>query len=315
MTSEIEAAVALLQAGKLVAFPTETVYGLGADITNDGAVRRVFAVKGRPLNHPLIVHIADTSELGDWALEPSDAALELAAQCWPGPLTLLVRRTPRVPLIATGGLETVGLRIPAHPMALELLRAFGSGVAAPSANRFGRVSPTTADHVRQDLGDDVELVLDGGPCRVGVESTIVDTTNDRLTILRVGAIPAEVIERITGQPISVVGSVGPGEAAPAPGMLESHYAPRAAVELVDDPAGAQRRVDDLRRGGTDAELLDPRASAQQWAHDLYHWLREADRRGVEVLVVVPPPPGGIAEAVRDRLAKAAAPRHGATDTQ
>jgi len=309
MTSEIEAAVNVLRSGRLVAFPTETVYGLGADATRDEAVARLYRVKARPANHPVIVHIADDAELDHWAAEPSDAARRLAQQCWPGPLTLLVNRPDRIASIVTGGRNTVGLRVPAHPMALALLRAFGGGIAAPSANRFGRVSPTTAQHVRDDLGDDVDLILDGGPCRVGVESTIVDTTGERPVILRIGAMPAEVIERILGFDVRVVA----GEPSRAPGMLESHYAPRAFVELVDDRALARTRVNRLRDSGVTVELLDPDATSQQWAHELYGWLRDADRRGVDVLVVVPPPPGGIADAVLDRLGKAAAPRPAAAD--
>jgi L-threonylcarbamoyladenylate synthase len=296
--------VALLRDGGLVAFPTETVYGLGADAGNDDAVRRLFAVKGRPADHPLIVHLPDTADLDHWATAPSEAARRLAAQCWPGPLTLLVQRPSHISTVVTGGRETVGLRVPAHPMALELLRAFGSGIAAPSANRFGRVSPTTADHVRADLGHDVDLIIDGGPCRVGVESTIVDSTGEHPTILRAGGVPTEVIEHIVGHPVST-DTQGP---ARAPGMLESHYAPRAAVELVDEADAGRRRVQALRQRGLKSELLHPDATAQQWARGLYSWLREADQRDIEVLVVVPPPPGGIADAVRDRLAKAAAPR-------
>src|SRR5204862_8209983 len=172
--AEIAHAVAVLRAGGLVAFPTETVYGLGADASSPAALRRLYAVKGRPRSHPVIVHVADASALDRWAAEVAPAARTLASACWPGPLTLVVRRSPQVPDEVTGGLDTVGLRVPDQPVALALLRAFGGGVAAPSANRFGRVSPTTADDVRADLGADVDVVLDGGPCRIGVESTIVD---------------------------------------------------------------------------------------------------------------------------------------------
>ncbi|MCU1346590.1 MAG: tRNA threonylcarbamoyl adenosine modification protein Sua5/YciO/YrdC/YwlC family, partial [Acidimicrobiia bacterium] len=274
MSSEIEAAVALLRAGQLVAFPTETVYGLGADAGNEEAVRRIYAVKGRPADHPVIVHVADGAPLADWSVKPSAAALALAAGCWPGPLTLLVHRPAHISLAVTGGRETVGLRVPAHPMALDLLRSFGGAVAAPSANRFGRVSPTTAQHVRDDLGADVSLVLDGGPCRVGVESTIVDTTGDRLMILRIGGVPAEVIEHIVGSPVVLA----TGEAPRASGMLASHYAPKAHIELIEHRNRARLRVDELRASGRAAELLDPAVSAQQWAHDLYAWLRDADHR-------------------------------------
>jgi L-threonylcarbamoyladenylate synthase len=173
---EIERAVAALRSGGLIALPTETVYGLGADASNDDAVRRVFEVKGRPSDHPLIIHLADAAQLEQWAASVSPTAQLLADAFWPGPLTLLVERSSSVSPVVTGGRPTVGIRVPDHPVALELLRTFGGGVAAPSANRFGRVSPTTAAHVIADLGDDVDVVLDGGPCRVGVESTIVDLT-------------------------------------------------------------------------------------------------------------------------------------------
>jgi L-threonylcarbamoyladenylate synthase len=186
--SDIEKATGVLRAGGLVAVPTETVYGLGADAENAAAVARVFQVKGRPRSHPLIVHIGGADLLGDWAEDVPATARRLAECFWPGPLTLVLRRGRRVPLEATGGLETVAVRVPAHPVALALLTAFGGGVAAPSANRFGSVSPTTADHVRAELGDAVDFVLDGGPCQVGVESTIVDATGDTPSILRPGGV-------------------------------------------------------------------------------------------------------------------------------
>jgi L-threonylcarbamoyladenylate synthase len=301
---EIAHAVEVLRAGGLVAFPTETVYGLGADAANPAAVRRLYAVKGRPPDHPLIVHIASAAGLEQWADDNPSAARALAAACWPGPLTLLLRRRPEVDSTVTGGRDTIGLRVPAHPLALELLRAFEGGVAAPSANRFGAVSPTTADHVRADLGDEVDLILDGGPCTVGVESTIVDLTVEPPTVLRPGAVPAEALALIIGRPVAAQDH-GPSR---APGMLASHYAPRAAVELEDDALAAAARVAALRSGGRLAELLDPGPDAEHFARHLYGWLRAADAAGVEVLVVVPPPAEGLGWAVRDRLRKAAAPR-------
>ncbi|MBI1844800.1 MAG: threonylcarbamoyl-AMP synthase, partial [Actinobacteria bacterium] len=237
-SSAIAGAVGVLRAGGLVAFPTETVYGLGADASNDEAVRRIFAVKGRPTDHPLIVHLGDADQLDAWAREiPSDARL-LAAACWPGPLTLVLWRSSAVSDVVTGGRDSVGLRVPSHPVALELLRAFGGGVAAPSANRFGRVSPTTAAHVVADLGDDVDLVLDGGPCAVGVESTIVDLTGEAPMLLRQGGVSIETIEGVIGRAV-IATAEGP---ARAPGMLAAHYAPTARVELVE----AHRLQDRLR---------------------------------------------------------------------
>jgi L-threonylcarbamoyladenylate synthase len=304
----ISAAAALLRAGGLVAFPTETVYGLGAEATSRPAVRRIFAVKGRPTGHPLIVHLPDARALPLWASDVRPAAEALAEACWPGPLTIVVRRGPRVSDLVTGGLETVGLRVPAHPMALALLHALGpddeGAMAAPSANRFGRVSPTTADHVRADLGDDVDLVLDGGPCAVGVESTIVDATTDPVTVLRRGAVTVERLTDILGGPVAHDSSGAPR----APGMLPSHYAPLARVELAADAATARARADALRAAGGRAGVLAPSVDPATYAERLYGWLRAADADALDVLVVVPPPDDGIGAAVVERLRKAAAPR-------
>jgi L-threonylcarbamoyladenylate synthase len=325
LSHDIEGAAAALREGKLVAFPTETVYGLGADAQNVHAVARIFAVKGRPANHPLIVHIASARELPNWAAHVPDGAWRLAEACWPGPLTLLLAKGPRVPLTTTGGLRSVGLRVPAHPMALALLRRFGGGIAAPSANRFGCVSPTCAEHVQRDLGSDVDVLLDGGPCSVGVESTIVDLTHDVPLLLRPGGVAAEELESILGVKL--------GRAAPAdvraPGMLASHYAPRALVELVEpaelaprarELGGAGRRVvvlvsstDDRAslRGLSGVSLLDLGASDDDAAQRLYSALRQADVDGADVVLASPPSARdahGIAEALADRLTKAAGPR-------
>jgi len=300
----IDAAVRVLRRGGLVAFPTETVYGLGADATNIAAVERVFAVKGRPRGHPLIVHVGASSALDDWAVAAPAAARALAERFWPGPLTLLLARHPRIPDVTTGGRATVGLRVPGHPVALELLAAFGGGVAAPSANRFGRVSPTTAAHVRADLGHAVDLILDGGPSTVGVESTIVDCTTDPPSILRHGAVTAASVREVVGGPV-IEGDVGESR---APGMLASHYAPRAAVVLAADPAVAAARADAEQRAGRTVDVLAPDVPADDYARHLYAWLREADERQLDVLVVVPPADIGIGAAVNERLRKAAAPR-------
>jgi L-threonylcarbamoyladenylate synthase len=303
VSPEIGAAVSALSRGGLVAFPTETVYGLGADATNASAVRRVFQVKGRPESHPLIVHLAAADELSDWVHHVPAPARLLAAACWPGPLTLLLERASKVLPEITGGRATVGIRVPAHPMAQELLQAFGSGIAAPSANRFGHVSPTTAEHVRADLGDDVDVILDGGPSAVGIESTIVDCTTDPPQVLRPGAITtADIAAILDGSPAA---ASGPSR---APGMLESHYAPLCRVVLGESHDEAVVLAADAVRQGFRTEILDPSTPTAEYARCLYAWLREADDRGVEVLVVVLPPATGIGFAVRDRLIKAAAPR-------
>jgi L-threonylcarbamoyladenylate synthase len=303
----IDAAVRVLRRGGLVAFPTETVYGLGADATNVAAVERIFAVKGRPHGHPLIVHLGAGTSLDEWAVDVPDAARALAAAFWPGPLTLLLRRHPRIPDVITGGRPTVGLRVPAHPVALDLLGAFGGGVAAPSANRFGRVSPTTAEHVQSDLGDAVDLILDGGPTTVGVESTIVDcTTNDgsSVSILRHGAVTADAVREVVGSPVMEIDT---GESR-APGMLASHYAPHATVVLAPDRSAADERAADERRAGRAVDVLAPDVSIEDYARNLYAWLREADACALDVLVVVPPPDTGLGAAVNERLRKAAGPR-------
>jgi L-threonylcarbamoyladenylate synthase len=296
--SDVDRAIAVLRAGGLVAIPTETVYGLAADASNPDAVRRIFAAKGRPAHHPLIVHIAGTEDLGDWAASIPPPAAVLADTCWPGPLTLLVPRRARVLDEVTGGLETVGVRVPAHPLTLELLARFGGGLAAPSANRFGRVSPTTAAHVRTDLGDDVDFVLDGGPCPVGVESTIVDCTVDPPQVLRPGGISAEEIAALLDMTLGVASGHNR-----APGMLESHYAPRARVLLVDTSAEALS----LAAEHPGSEVIDDDDLAH-YAHSLFARLREADERGVATVIAVLPAPTGLGHAIRDRLTKAAASR-------
>lgn len=294
--SDIDRALAVLRAGGLVAIPTETVYGLAADASNADAVRRVFAVKRRPADHPLIVHVGASALLGEWASTTPPAAAILADACWPGPLTLLVPRAETVLDVVTGGRSTVGIRVPAHPLTLELLERFGGGLAAPSANRFGRVSPTTAAHVRADLGDDVDFVLDGGPCPVGVESTIVDCTVDPPQVLRPGGIPSEEIESLLE--MTLAAPEGPRRAS---GMLDSHYAPRCMVVLADSRAEAAQ----LAATSPGAEILDDDDMAH-YAHSLFARLRDADDRGVATVIAVLPPARGLGHAIRDRLIKASA---------
>jgi L-threonylcarbamoyladenylate synthase len=315
--AHISDAVTVLRAGGLVAFPTETVYGLGADAVNAEAVRRLFAVKGRPSDHPLIVHLAAADALDAYAESVTDAARALASACWPGPLTLVVRlRGGVIAPEVTGGRATVALRVPAHPVAQALLREFGGGVAAPSANRFGRVSPTTAAHVHADLGSDVDMVIDGGPTTVGVESTIVDCSNVTPAILRLGGVDPATVETIVGRPVERLTG---GEVA-APGTLERHYSPAARVVVVEAGAVAARATGSLASGlrvgllsmapptGLPAglEVLRVPADPHDYARVLYSRLREADERGLDVLLAVAPPPEGIGAAVTDRLTRAAA---------
>ena len=327
---ELDHAVAILRRGGLVGLPTETVYGLAVDATNEIAVRRMFGVKGRPASHPVIVHLAGAEALGEWALSVPEAASKLAEAFWPGPLTLVLPRTRKALDVVTGGQDTVALRVPNHPLALAVLKAFGGGLAAPSANRFGHVSPTTAQHVRDDLGVDVDLVLDGGPCRVGIESTIVDLATDAShpRILRTGAVLASDIAKVLGTPVGVrMGREGqldpppPPEEMRVPGTHDVHYAPKAAVELVAaDEAG--KRAEELdrpprRRAVLIApehvaapvlpaeQRLDVPEDPKAFARVLYARLREADALMADVALVVPPEASGLGEAVRDRLRRAA----------
>ncbi len=314
---EIEQAVEVLRAGGLVAFPTETVYGLGADASSPRALARLYEVKGRPATHPVIVHLADATQLDEWAVDVAPGARALAEQHWPGPVTLVLRRRPGVLDAVTGGQDTVGLRVPAQRSALALLRAFGGGIAAPSANRFGRVSPTTAADVRSDLGADVDLVLDDGPTRVGVESTVVDWSGTRPVLLRPGGLPREQIEEATGHRFEA----GDASSPRAPGTLASHYAPMATVELHADLAALPRRarelVDEGRRVGIlatkvpdglpgAATVLAVPADADEYARVLYASLRDADHAAIDVVLAVAPPEIGIGAAVADRLRRAAA---------
>lgn len=312
----VERAVGILRAGGLVALPTETVYGLAADAEQELAVRRIFAAKGRPSTHPLIVHLADVAQLSEWAREIPPAARALAAAFWPGPMTLVLPRTSRASDAITGGQDTVALRIPNHPLALQVLRAFGGGLAAPSANKFGHVSPTTAAHVESELGAEVELILDGGPCAVGVESTIVDLSSATPRLLRPGGIAKEELERVLG-----VHLAAPSPEVRAPGMLASHYAPRAGLVLTT----AEQVADEAARrqlSGAAVAVLSAHPTAlppgvrhfplpsdpAEAARLLYATLREIDEAGFGVVVAVLPTEAGLGLAVRDRLTRAAAPR-------
>ena len=307
-------AAANLLAGGLVAFPTETVYGLGADASNAAAVARIYSVKGRPADHPLIVHVASMDGLGDWADDVPEYAISLARDFWPGPMTLVVQRSELAGDFVTGGQDTVGVRVPNHPVALGLLEAFarvgGKGVAAPSANRFGNVSPTTAQAVSDELGDylaDGDQILDGGACAVGVESTIIDCTGDVPKILRPGAITAQMIQECTG--LEVIGVVEE-TAIRVSGSLDSHYAPVATVVLDQSPAAGQGFIamaDVVAPDGV-VRLAAPKTH-DEFARILYSALRAADEQGLATVVVQQPVGDGIAIAIRDRLKRAA---HGST---
>ncbi len=305
MISEVRRAAQILRAGGLVAFPTETVYGLGADAASEKAVGRLYAVKGRPADHPVIIHFASPDQAFAWAREIPQSARELGQRFWPGPLTLILKRSALAKDFVTGGQDTVGLRVPSHPVAQELLNAFAGAIAAPSANRFGRVSPTTAAHVREDLGKDVDLVLEGGPSDVGIESTIVDLSAGAAALLRPGAISRQQIEaiiRLTHGKSSVRHSGG----------LERHYAPRTPARMV--PAHALDT--EISKGKSVAVLAFSRPDErvdfwlrmprepQAYAQRLYAALRELDSANCEQILVEAPPESAAWDAVRDRLKRA-----------
>ncbi len=301
-------AAAHLKAGDLVAFPTETVYGLGADAANSKAVARIYSVKGRPNDHPLIVHIASMERMGDWARDVPEYAIALARSFWPGPMTLILKRSELAGDFITGGQDSVGVRVPDHVVALALLEAFeragGAGVAAPSANRFGHISPTTAAAVIEELGDYLskdDLVLDGGACAVGVESTIIDCTGAAPSVLRPGAISAAVIEECTGLKITQS-----DKEIRVSGSLENHYAPIAKVLLCEIPITGQGFIAlaAIETPEGVVRLASP-SDDEDFARVLYSALRDADARGLSEVVVVQPIGIGIAVAIRDRLTRAA----------
>ena len=302
-------AAGVLSSGGLVAFPTETVYGLGADACNASAVARIYSVKGRPADHPLIVHVASMDALGDWASDVPEYAISLARDFWPGPMTLIMKRSALAADFVTGGQDTVGIRVPAHPVALGLLEAFarvgGKGVAAPSANRFGNVSPTTAQAVSDELSDylsDSDQILNGGPCDVGVESTIIDCTGVAPKILRPGAITQEMIENSTG--LDVLDA--DGVAIRVSGSLDSHYSPLAKVVLDQSPVPGQGFIAmaDVPKPDGVVRLAEPQTH-EEFARVLYSSLRAADEQGLITVVVHQPQGDGIAIAIRDRLKRAA----------
>jgi L-threonylcarbamoyladenylate synthase len=300
----------------LVAFPTETVYGLGADASNPDAVARIFAVKGRPADHPLIVHLADAVQIANWAREVPEAARRLARRFWPGPLTLILRRAQGVSDAVTGGQETVALRVPSHPVALQLLARFGGGIAAPSANRHGRVSATRAEHVRHEFGEAIDCVLDGGETDVGIESTIVDLSGAAPTLLRPGWIGPAELEQVLGVPLAAPAADAPR----APGTLAKHYAPQTLLIVTEFDLLMELAATLTRVGKRVAALaMTDRRPVQEgltwvaapsdpaaYAHTLYANLRELDEAGCETILVERPPQSAEWMAINDRLARAAA---------
>lgn len=314
--ANIAAAAACLRQGGVVGFPTETVYGLGAAATDVAAVRRVFAIKGRPADHPLIVHLASRDWLADWARNIPAAAFLLAERFWPGPLTLVLPRQPHVADAVTGGQASVALRVPAHPVARALLEAAGA-LVAPSANRFGRISPTTAEHVQEELGSAVDMLLDGGPCEIGVESTVISLLGDAPALLRPGGITVAQLEAVLGRPL-----VEAPSGVRAPGRLPAHYAPATPVEVLAAAQLAQRAAALIRAGSKVALLaftdsnaglatapvahreLMPR-DAISYARILYATLRRLDAKGFDVLLVEATPDHPEWLAISDRLARAA----------
>jgi L-threonylcarbamoyladenylate synthase len=304
VNKDVRRAAEILRAGGLVAFPTETVYGLGADASSEKAMARLYAVKGRPADHPVIVHFSSSSEAFKWGDATTQATL-LAERFWPGPLTLILRRTNRAKDFVTGGQPSVGVRVPSHPIARELLKEFGQPIAAPSANRFGRVSPTTAAHVREDLGADVDLVLEGGASEVGIESTIVDLSSGAAVVLRPGKISAGEL----GIP---VGKSGPRHS----GGMEKHYAPRTPARLVPTH-DLDKEIARLKSGAAVLAFSRPDERVDFWlrmprdpaayAQKLYACLRELDGAGCEAILIEAPPAEPGWEAVLDRLRKATAP--------
>lgn len=315
MIDHIDQAVARLRAGELIVMPTETVYGLAADASNPEAVARIFALKERPSTRPLIVHVADASSLDAWARTVTPGARALAARFWPGPLTLVLPRAPHVPDAVTAGLDTVALRVPSHPIALAVIARFGGGIAAPSANRFGRISPTTADHVRSQFGPNTPLLLDGGPCEVGIESTIVACLPGSLRVLRSGSIAIPALEETAGCSIAL--ETEPSEVLRAPGQDLTHYAPLTPTSLAPRAEfNAWRAAHPGRVGflgfaepGFDADhdlRLTPDAEAA--ARELYAALHALDAARLDAILVEEPPDEPSWLAVRDRLRRATAGR-------
>ena len=300
MSEIVDQAVRILRRGGVVAFPTETVYGLGADATNADAVARVFQIKGRPSTNPLIVHVADEQIARRYATEFPIAATKLVARFWPGPLTIVLPKAPAIVSSVTAGLDTVGLRAPNHPLALALLRAFDGPLAGPSANKSTRVSPTTAQHVRDELGDAADLIMDGGPCLVGIESTVLSLV-DRPMILRRGAVTREMVEEVLQEPVRVADTIAEATSPMrSPGQLAVHYAPRTPAFRFEP---SQRARIDL----TDAAIIEPTLDPETYARNFYARLRMLDQQNLLAIYIEMPPDTPLWAAVRDRILRATKP--------
>lgn len=316
MNKLIQQAVNILKQGGLVAMPTETVYGLAADASNPEAVKKIYQAKGRPSNHPVIVHLASLDQIDDWTIEVPANVKRMLAQLWPGPLTIIAKKAPRVSEVITGGQDSIGIRIPKHPVAQELLQAFGGGLAAPSANRFGRISPTEAEHVREELGDKVDLILEGGRSQVGIESTILDITQKPYRILRLGAVSAVEICEVLAEPVEVLAETKTN--IRAPGLLASHYAPITKMQLVESQklddeihrlAELYRSIGLLSYSRLDYDLSNIRViqasqNAEYYAYELYANLRLLDSEKHDLIIVEAVPDSAEWAAVRDRLQRA-----------
>ena len=311
--STLKDAAASLRSGNLVAFPTETVYGLGVDATNKDAVAHLYQVKGRPSDHPLIIHISSMANLDKWAREIPEYAIELARAFWPGPMTLILPRTNLAKDFITGNQDSVGIRVPSHPLASALLKEFedqgGLGVAAPSANRFGKVSPTTADDVFEELSSyllPTDLILDGGPCQVGVESTIINCIQDIPQILRPGAVTATMISNLIGLQVNQITTSSNKSTIKAPGLLQSHYAPKAKVFLSTKPnlGDGFIALSDIPTPPGAIRLASPKNN-KEYAQLLYQALRLADNKKLPNVIVIPPTGDDLAIAICDRLEKCA----------
>jgi L-threonylcarbamoyladenylate synthase len=316
--TDVEQAASILRAGGLVAFPTETVYGLGGDALDPLAVARIFAAKQRPRFDPLIVHVAEPGWLATLVTSVPGTAAALIAACWPGPLTLVLPKTEAVPEIVTAGLSTVAVRMPAHRLALDLLQRTGRPVAAPSANVFGRVSPTTAEHVAEQLGDRIDYILDGGPCAVGLESTVLDLSGPRPVLLRPGGLPRERIEATIG-PVETAGESGAAkaveaEARPSPGLLSRHYATRTPLVVLaaDAPLPATERIglltfraEPVPQAVCAVEVLSPRGDLAEAGAGLFAAMRRLDALSLDVIIARPFPDEGLGRAINDRLSRAA----------
>lgn len=313
----IDNAVALLRAGGVIAFPTETVYGLGADAENGEAVRRIFTIKGRPADHPLIVHLAESGMIDRWAQNIPDAALRLAERFWPGPLTIVLRRSSRVSDLVTGGLDTVGIRVPAHPVAQSLLKLFRGGIAAPSANRFGRISPTSADHVREELGLAPDLFLDGGDCQVGLESTIISLAGNRPVLLRPGGISFAELREVIGEEIVLLGKTDPEMRAP--GCHASHYAPLTPAIIISteelttvsrrlcstgENVAVLCRTETVSKSFPAASCILMPIAPELYGQRFYSSLRRLDAGGYDTILIEAPPETESWQAVTDRILRA-----------